>query len=130
VNELGFSPLTLACLHGDESVVRHLIDAGADVNAETPTNCAFADTQFWTPLTYSALTGNYSLAKYLLEKGAHVEGGANDDRCTETPLQVATSYGHGEMVSLLLAHGADPFLATTVKDSLCYSGTAQRGCYW
>lgn len=33
------------------------------------------------------------------------------------------------MVSLLLAHGAHPFLSTQMKDSLCYSASAQRGCY-
>lgn len=33
------------------------------------------------------------------------------------------------MVSLLLAHGAHPFLSTQLKDTLCYSGSAQRGCY-
>lgn len=33
------------------------------------------------------------------------------------------------MVSLLLAHGAHPFLSTQSKDSLCYSPAAQRGCY-
>lgn len=33
------------------------------------------------------------------------------------------------MVSLLLAHGAHPFLSTQTKDSLSYSPAAQRGCY-
>lgn len=33
------------------------------------------------------------------------------------------------MVSLLLSHGAHPFFSTVYKDSLSYSGAAQRGCY-
>lgn len=33
------------------------------------------------------------------------------------------------MVSLLLAHGAHSFLSTQLKDSLCYSASAQRGSY-
>lgn len=33
------------------------------------------------------------------------------------------------MISLLLVHGAHPFLSTQLKDTLCYSGSAQRGCY-
>lgn len=33
------------------------------------------------------------------------------------------------MVSLLLAHGAHPFLSTQLKDTLCYSASAQRGSY-
>ncbi|CAG0925355.1 unnamed protein product, partial [Notodromas monacha] len=131
VNEFGFTPLILACLHGEENVVRHILESGASIDGETPPNSVHADTQHWTPLTYCALSGNSHLASVLLDKGARVEGGArvNEDRCTETPLQVAAAYGNGDMVTLLLSHGADPFLATTVKDSLCYSGSAQRGCY-
>lgn len=33
------------------------------------------------------------------------------------------------MVVLLLSCGANPYLSTLMKDSLCYSGAAQRGCY-
>jgi ankyrin repeat/BTB/POZ domain-containing protein 2 len=90
-----------------------------------------AETQHWTALTYAALVGNVTIAKLLLDRGAHVEGGArlSEDRCTITPLQVASSHDNLEMVSLLLSHGAHPFLSTLLKDSLCYSGSAQRGCY-
>jgi hypothetical protein len=43
--------------------------------------------------------------------------------------QVAAACNQMEMVSLLLSHGAHPFLSTLLKDSLCYSGAAQRGSY-
>ena len=33
------------------------------------------------------------------------------------------------MMTLLLSYGANPYLSTLMKDSLCYSGAAQRGCY-
>ena len=33
------------------------------------------------------------------------------------------------MIQLLLSYGANPYLSTLMKDSLCYSGAAQRGCY-
>lgn len=33
------------------------------------------------------------------------------------------------MVLLLLAHGANPFFATQLNDSLCYSASSQKGCY-
>ncbi|XP_063980127.1 ankyrin repeat and BTB/POZ domain-containing protein 3 isoform X1 [Diachasmimorpha longicaudata] len=98
-------------------------------------NCAQssfnAETQHWTALTYSALLGHCSIARILLERGATVEGGAmlSEDKCTVTPLQAASASGNHEMVALLLAHGAQPFLSTLMKDSFCYSGAAQRGCY-
>jgi len=67
----------------------------------------------------------------LLERGANVEGGArlSEDKCTETPLQVSVGSGNLDMISLLLQHGARPFLSTLVRDSLCYSSSAQKGCY-
>ncbi|XP_067214828.1 ankyrin repeat and BTB/POZ domain-containing protein 2 isoform X3 [Linepithema humile] len=195
VNDAGFTALMLACINGDESAVTTLLDAGADLNIESPppvTNSssntpskipqtsgvsnvrspinhsaiitpsktipnvnvasgspnnpgavnpggsicyaqvAFnAETQHWTALTYTALLGHCNIARILLERGAAVEGGAklSEDKCTVTPLQAATASGNNEMVALLLAHGAQPFLSTLIKDSFSYSGSAQRGCY-
>jgi len=194
VNDIGFTALMLACINGDESAVTALLDAGADLNIESPSSTtssssntpskisqtssvsnvrspinqsamvlpnktisntsvpsanlsspgttvsnsiccvqtAFnAETQHWTALTYTALLGHCNIARILLEKGAAVEGGAklSEDKCTVTPLQAATASGNNEMVALLLAHGAQPFLSTLIKDSFSYSGSAQRGCY-
>lgn len=194
VNDAGFTALMLACINGDESAVIALLDAGADLNIESPppitssssntpskipqtsgisnvrspinqsamitpnkimpnanvasnspngpggvipngiccAQTAFnAETQHWTALTYTALLGHCNIARILLERGAAVEGGAklSEDKCTVTPLQVATASGNNEMVALLLAHGAQPFLSTLIKDSFSYSGSVQRGCY-
>ncbi|XP_036146074.1 ankyrin repeat and BTB/POZ domain-containing protein BTBD11 isoform X2 [Monomorium pharaonis] len=193
VNDAGFTALMLACINGDESAVITLLDAGADLNIESPppmtssssntpskipqtsgisnvrnpinqtamitpnktsnanvasnssnspggvtssgmcyAQTAFnAETQHWTALTYTALLGHCNIARILLERGAAVEGGAklSEDKCTVTPLQAATASGNNEMVALLLAHGAQPFLSTLIKDSFSYSGSVQRGSY-
>lgn len=44
-------------------------------------------------------------------------------------IQVAVASGNLEMIALLLSHGARPFLSTLLRDSLCYSSSAQKGCY-
>ena len=193
VNDNGFTALMIACINGDETAVLALLDAGADLNVESPppstgqsgntpskgavasgasssrspvtpsammspgksmqspnsssgspsssssatsniccSQTGFnAETQHWTALTYTALLGHCNIARVLLERGAAVEGGAklSEDKCTVTPLQAATASGNNEMVALLLAHGAQPFLSTLIKDSFSYSGSAQRGCY-
>ncbi|KAK0159103.1 hypothetical protein PV328_010028 [Microctonus aethiopoides] len=94
-------------------------------------SCYNAETQHWTALTYTALLGHCNIARILIERGATVEGGAklSEDKCTVTPLQAATATGNNEMVALLLAHGAQPFLSTLMKDTFCYSSSVQRGCY-
>nr|XP_003703290.1 PREDICTED: ankyrin repeat and BTB/POZ domain-containing protein BTBD11 isoform X1 [Megachile rotundata]XP_012140713.1 PREDICTED: ankyrin repeat and BTB/POZ domain-containing protein BTBD11 isoform X1 [Megachile rotundata]XP_012140714.1 PREDICTED: ankyrin repeat and BTB/POZ domain-containing protein BTBD11 isoform X1 [Megachile rotundata]XP_012140715.1 PREDICTED: ankyrin repeat and BTB/POZ domain-containing protein BTBD11 isoform X1 [Megachile rotundata]XP_012140716.1 PREDICTED: ankyrin repea len=193
VNDNGFTALMIACINGDETAILALLDAGADLNIESPppptgqlantpskvpvtpgvsnarspvtpssivssgksmqssgsasslpnassnissnvccNQTGFnAETQHWTALTYTALMGHCNIARILLERGAAVEGGAkpSEDKCTVTPLQAATATGNNEMVALLLAHGAQPFLSTLIKDSFSYSGSAQRGCY-
>ncbi|XP_064078331.1 ankyrin repeat and BTB/POZ domain-containing protein 3-A-like isoform X2 [Macrobrachium nipponense] len=136
VNEYGLTPLMLACIRGDEPMVNMLLDAGADVDAETPPTgpaylMANPETQHWTALTYAAIHGHLNIAKTLLEKNGNVEGGARlaEEKCTETPLQVAAAAGHTDMIALLLTYVANPYLSTLMKDSLCYSGAAQRGCY-
>lgn len=178
VNDNGFTALMLACINGDEAAVAALLDAGADLNVESPppsntpckspminnirqitvyknnanisssgnsvghynsishNNCCAqnainAETQHWTALTYTVLQGHCNIARMLLERGAAVEGGAkpSEDKCTITPLQAAAASGNGEMVALLLAHGAQPFLSTLIKDPFAFSGSVQRGCY-
>lgn len=77
-------------------MVNMLLDAGADVDAETPPTgpaylMANPETQHWTALTYASIHGHINIAKTLLEKGGNVEGGARlaEEKCTETPLQVS-----------------------------------------
>ncbi|XP_055528311.1 ankyrin repeat and BTB/POZ domain-containing protein 2 isoform X2 [Wyeomyia smithii] len=137
LNHQGVTALMIAAVRNDDAAIQTLLDAGADPNIEVPTvgttNCPaiHPETQHWTALTFAACKGNYQAIRILLERGAHVEGGArlSEDKCTLTPLQVASGGGVVEVVSLLLAHGAHAFLSTQLKDSLCFSGSAQRGCY-
>ncbi|GFR09253.1 hypothetical protein TNCT_96831 [Trichonephila clavata] len=135
-NEHGLTPLMAACIRGDEAMVHVLLDAGADVDIETPGPstaypCVNPETQHWTALTYATTHGQLPVIKLLLEKGANVEGGArfSEEKITVTPLQLAAASGRLKLAELLLAHGAHPFLSTTLRDSLAYGGAAQRGCY-
>ncbi|KAK9294137.1 hypothetical protein QLX08_011128 [Tetragonisca angustula] len=168
VNDNGFTALMIACINNDETAVLALLDAGADLNVESPppptgqsanipskTPVALNVSNTKSPMTPPAMmtpgknaqslnssssspgsSSNVSnrhcnIARILLERGAAVEGGAklSEDKSTVTPLQAATASGNYEMVALLLAHGAQPFLSTLIKDSFSYSGSAQRGCY-
>ncbi|XP_054719249.1 ankyrin repeat and BTB/POZ domain-containing protein 2-like [Uloborus diversus] len=135
-NEQGLTPLMVACIRGDEAMVHVLLDAGADVDVETPapgTSYPYVnpETQHWTALTYATTHGHLSVIKLLLEKGANVEGGArlSEEKITVTPLQLAAASGRLKLAELLLLHGAHPFLSTTSRDSLAYGAAAQRGCY-
>lgn len=138
LNQLGMSALMVAVIRNDEQAIQMLLDVGADPNVEVPTvgatgnaSAIHPETQQWTAVTFAACRGSYGVVRILLERGGQVEGGArlSEDNCTLTPLQVASGSGCLDVVSLLLAHGAHAFLSTQQKDSLCFSGTAQRGCY-
>lgn len=138
LNHQGLTALMIAAIRNDEYAIQTLLDSGASPNVEVPSigcpNCPaiHPETQHWTAVTFAACRANYTALRILLERGGKVEGGArlSEDKCTLTPLQVASSAASGtENVSLLLAHGANAFLSTQQKNSLSFSGTAQRGCY-
>lgn len=136
LNHHGMTALMIAAIRNDEPAIQMLLDSGADPNIEVPSvgsqgsPAIHPETQQWTAMTFAAIRGNYAAVRLLLERGGHVEGGArlSEDKCTLTPLQVSSG-ASVEVVSLLLAHGAHAFLSTQQKDSFCFSGTAQRGCY-
>eukprot|EP01113_Clastostelium_recurvatum_P000620 TRINITY_DN10290_c0_g1_i1.p1 TRINITY_DN10290_c0_g1~~TRINITY_DN10290_c0_g1_i1.p1 ORF type:complete len:595 (+),score=110.66 TRINITY_DN10290_c0_g1_i1:11-1795(+) len=109
VNKEGFTPLHSACLHGQESSVKALIQHGADVNAKMPFKCKYrvdGDTMDVgsTALSIAAARGFVPIVKRLLRKGAHVN---SVSPVAETPLNVATKHGQIQSVTALLDHGAD-----------------------
>lgn len=64
----GLSPLILGSIRNEEGMIRVLLEAGADVDAECPPNGpnfsqANGETPHWTPLTYSALMGHSGIVK-------------------------------------------------------------------
>ncbi|XP_012159934.1 ankyrin repeat and BTB/POZ domain-containing protein 2 isoform X1 [Ceratitis capitata] len=138
LNHAGLSALMIAAIRNDEVAIQALLDAGCDPNVEVPPVSQSnypgiqPDTQHWTAVTFAASRANYLALRLLLERGGKVEGGArlSEEKTTLTPLQVACGSGNVEVISLLLAHGANAFLSTQQKDTMCFAGgSAQRGSY-
>jgi ankyrin repeat protein len=98
----GNTPLLLAVNKGDTEEVRHLIEAGADVNA--------ANNAGVTPLMNAGGMGNKEAVELLIQKGADVNHRTSGNY---TPLMQAALVGQLEIVKILLDAGADP----TVKDT-------------
>ena len=91
----GETPLMLAAFHGNEELVKCLLEKGADINAEMR--------QGYTALTAAVSKGHTSIVKYLLENDANpnvLPAG------TATPLKCAADDGNCDIISLLLSHGA------------------------
>ena len=102
---------------GQHEVVRLLLAAGADVNAEQ-----FPNEE--TPLYRAVMGHNAAMMRLLLDAGAHVDVFNYNE---ETPLHAATYDAFPEGVRILLEAGASPHYRTILE-----SGTPLFlcACFW
>ena len=96
------SPVADAAMRGDTEGVRTLLRDGADVNA--------AQGDGMTALHWSSLNGDLKTLDVLLYAGATVESLTRVG--AYTPLHLASSRGHGAVVTRLLTAGSKPNVVT------------------
>ena len=94
-DEPGNTALLRACLGKDASIVKFLIDRGANVNT------ANHNSGSTTPLKQACTTGNKKIVQMLLSSGASLEEGGYN-----SPLTIASTHGHTDVVHLLIDNGA------------------------
>lgn len=120
----GATPLHYAAIANDRAMVILLLGAGADVNARD-------DTYQMTPIGWANEEGHESMVRFLYDRGAeidlhqaaayglvdHVRDLVKSTRRQVnalmggwTPLQLATLWGHPDVVELLLSRGGDPLV--------------------
>jgi ankyrin repeat protein len=101
-----YTPLHLASRAGHDAVARALLDGGADANQWTSTGV--------TALHFAAQANSSATIRALAEHGADLN--APDGFQSRTPLVFASSRNAIDAVTALLELGADPSLATDLKD--------------
>lgn len=104
----GVTMMGLACERGRHEVVEALIAGGADVNASN-----YYDDH--RPLYYAIRSRDLDTVKSVVLAGAELNYRSADDY-GNTPLHQAVDYGEEEIVSLLMAHGANPGIRRSHDD--------------
>jgi len=106
--------LTENCEKENESMVKYLIEHGANVNVEGEVYILYLNDydcmdyrkiKVKTPLSIACEKENESLVKYLIEHGANVNLGCWEDEI-ETPLCIACRKGNVSIVRYLIEQGA------------------------
>uniref|UniRef100_A0A8D2M5U7 Uncharacterized protein n=1 Tax=Zonotrichia albicollis TaxID=44394 RepID=A0A8D2M5U7_ZONAL len=91
------TPLHAAALRGHLSIVELLLAKKGRAGAKDMDGC--------TPLHYATMKGNTDILKLLLASGKNKN--INDRNVwRKTALHIAAEYGHGELINVLLSHGA------------------------
>lgn len=120
----GGTALHHAATSNDRAMVTFLLEAGADLNARD-------DTYQMTPIGWANEEGHEAMVRFLYDRGAeidlhqaaayglldHVREAVKHTRRQVnalmggwTPLQLATLWGHADVVELLLSRGGDPLV--------------------
>ena len=104
-NDLGVTPLWVACTNGSAGMVARLLAAGADPNIAPPTG--------GTPLMRAVRTGNADAVASLLAGGADVN--AREGSRGQNALMWAVTRRHSTVAQLLIDRGADLEARTTLS---------------
>lgn len=99
-----------AAVHGHETLLRKLIESGADVSNRGNNlgygSCASLPYGEYTPLYIAARYGHVAAVKVLLDAGADVNGFVTCREQRDGALYAAAGQGHVEVVKILLGAGA------------------------
>lgn len=112
---IGSTPLHEACIHGNLSIVKELMNHGADPNAQ---NVNFGEGK--TPLQTACIGGYVAVVKTILDHNTQritelVEARARGSR--NTVMHFAAENGDLEMVKVLIEYGANPSAQNIVKEA-------------
>ena len=115
-NDLGVTPLALACGAGTAEMVHRLLRAGADPNAVAAGEPV---------LLTAARSGNAEAVGALIARGADVN--ARDGSRGQTALMWAIAHSHSDVARILIENGADVHARSRTEQVMVQRGSRYGG---
>jgi ankyrin repeat protein len=116
-DDLGVTPLLVACTNGTAAIVTRLLEAGADANA-VPVSGE-------TPLMMAARSGSLDAVRALVAHGSNVN--AEEPLQRQTVLMWAAAHDQPNVIELLVRAGADLDARTKTQKSTPLMFAARQG---
>jgi ankyrin repeat protein len=107
--------LIAAIQWGDHTLIKNLVEAGADVNAFGKTSDYHSKCSCIRPLTAAVMKNDFDLVNYFISAGAEIDLPSDCDGKIMTTLSAAVGNQDFELVDFLLRAGANPYDAGALE---------------
>ncbi len=127
--EKGWTSLHIACVNGHSSVVRLLLDSGADIEVGTTEKGV-------TPIALACTYNHKKIVRLLADAGAKIDRACHSGSCGCTPAMLAATVGNKDLSEYIdirhckVCNKTDNVLKCSRCEKVYYCGKEHQNANW